>query len=55
MGGEKTGEDLLQIELHYNYTGGFDKYLSNFEDMCHKCEEYGKGLSDDQQQTFPPH
>ena len=45
-------EDLLQLDLHYNYPGDFDKYLSNSEDMCQKLKECGQGLSDDQQNTF---
>ena len=50
--GHNQLEDLLQLELHYNSLGGFDKYLSNFKDMCHKLEECGQGLSYDQQHTF---
>ena len=42
-------KDLLQLGLHYNSLGGFDNYISNFEDMWQKLEEFGQDLSDDQQ------
>ena len=53
--GHNQLEELLQLNLHYNYLGGFDKYLSNLEDMCQKLEERGKGISDDQQHNFLLH
>ena len=38
--GHNQLEELLQLNLHYNYLGGFDKYLSIFKDMCQKTEEW---------------
>ena len=37
---------ILSLELHYKPPGGFDKYLSTFEDLCKKLETCDQGLMD---------
>ena len=32
---------IMSLELNYNSLGGFDKYLSLFEDLCERMVEAG--------------
>ncbi len=43
---------IMLLELNYNSPGGFDKYLSLFEDLCERMVEAGEPLSESQKHTF---
>ena len=38
--------------MYYNPPGGFDKYISIFEELCDKPEACDQGLTDTQKHTF---
>jgi len=44
--------EVLQLELHYNSPGGFDFYLSKFEEYCTQLDDCDQGLSQQQKHTF---
>ena len=44
--------DILSLKLHHNSPGGFDKYLSTFEELCNKLGACDQGLTDAQKHKF---
>jgi len=50
--GTSVLNEVLQLELHYNSTGGFDFYLSKFEEYCTQLDDCDQGLSEQQKHTF---
>ncbi len=44
--------EVLQLELHYNSPGGFDFYLSKFEEYCTQSDDCDQDLSEQQKHTF---
>jgi len=50
--GTSVLNEVLQLELHYNSPGGFDFYLSKFEEYCTQLDDCDQGLSEQQKHTF---
>ena len=50
--GTSVLNEVLQLELHYNSPGGFDSYLSKFEEYCTQLDDCDQGLSEQQKHTF---
>ena len=44
--------DILSLKLHHNSPGGFDKYLSTFEELYDKLEACHQGLTDTHKRTI---
>ena len=43
---------IMSLGLYYNSPGGFDKCLSQFEEICNKMEACDQGLTGSHKRTF---
>jgi len=50
--GTSVLNEVLQLELYYNSSGGFDLYPSKFEEYCMQSDDCDEGLTEERNHTF---